>query len=80
MGKGEGGEKDVMMGDSPPPLRLPRLAELSDCELLAPSPSEPDFTRFSFSARGRHTSRGRQKRRGGGGGEKRKEKKLPGGQ
>ena len=54
----------MMMGDSPPPFRLPRLAELSDCELLAPSPSEPDFTRFSFSAHGRHTSRGGQRGKG----------------
>lgn len=35
--------------DSPAPFRLPRLAELSDWELLAPSPSEPALTRLSFS-------------------------------
>lgn len=50
---------DDVRRDSPPPFRLPWLAELSDWELLAPSPSELDFTRFSFSEQ-KHRA-GRQK-------------------
>lgn len=39
----------LQAGDSPPAFRLPSLTELSDWLLLAPSPSDPDFTCFSFS-------------------------------
>ena len=33
----------------PEPFRLPRLLDLSECQLLLASPAEPDFTLFPFS-------------------------------
>lgn len=34
---------------SPVPFRLPKLLDLSEWELLLPSPADPDFALFSFS-------------------------------
>lgn len=43
----------------PIPLRLPKLLDLSDWELLLVSPAEPDFTLFPFSRKETNRSRSR---------------------
>lgn len=45
----ESGCKLLLFCFLPVPLRLPKLLDLSECELLLPSPAEPDFTLFPFS-------------------------------